>query len=108
MRGSEPMPWRTCSMSAPTRSAMFAISFMKLIFVASIAFAAYLVSSAERTSISTMRSWLRLNGAYSAFILRARAARGGADDDAVRTHAILDRVAFLEEFGIGDDLERNI
>ena len=52
------------SMSAPTRSAMFAISFMKLILVASIALAAYLVSSAERTSIATMRSWLRLNGAY--------------------------------------------
>jgi hypothetical protein len=32
--------------------------------VASIALAAYLVSSAERTSISTTRSWLRLNGAY--------------------------------------------
>ena len=29
---------------------------MKLILVASIAFAAYLVSSAERTSITTMRS----------------------------------------------------
>ena len=56
MRGSEPMPWRTSSTSAPTRSAMFAISFMKLILVASIALAAYLVSSAERSSITTMRS----------------------------------------------------
>ena len=57
------MPMRTCSMSAPTRSAMLAISFMKLILVASMALAAYLVSSAERTSITMSRSWLRLNGA---------------------------------------------
>ncbi len=34
--------------------------------VASIALAAYLVSSAERTSITRKRSWLRMNGAYSA------------------------------------------
>jgi hypothetical protein len=64
MRGSLPMPTRTCSMSAPTRSAMLAISLMKEILVASIALAAYLVSSAERSSIRWMRSWLRLNGAY--------------------------------------------
>ncbi len=43
---------------------MLAISFMNEILVASMALAAYLVSSAERTSISTTRSWLRLNGAY--------------------------------------------
>lgn len=67
------MPFRTCSTSAPTRSAILAISFMKLILVASIAFAAYLVSSAERTSISTIRSRLRLNGAYRRRI-RAMAA----------------------------------
>ena len=66
MRGSEPMPMRTFSMSAPTRSAMLAISFMKLILVASMALAAYLVSSAERTSITTKRSRLRVNGSYSA------------------------------------------
>ena len=53
---------------------MLAISFMKLILVASIALAAYLVSSAERTSIATMRSWLRLNGAYSRFSLSMAAA----------------------------------
>ncbi len=38
---------------------------MKLMRVASMALAAYLVSSALRTSISTSFSWLRLNGAYS-------------------------------------------
>ncbi len=42
---------------------MFDSSFMKLILVASIALAAYLVSSAERTSITSSRSWLRLKGA---------------------------------------------
>ena len=35
---------------------------MKLILVASIAFAAYLVSSAERRSMMIMRWWLRVNG----------------------------------------------
>ena len=56
------MPTRTFSMSAPTRSAMLASSFMKLILVASIAFAAYLVSSEERMSMTIKRSWLRVNG----------------------------------------------
>jgi len=51
MRGSEPMPWRTASISTPTLSARFASSFMKEIRVASMAFAAYFVNSAERTSI---------------------------------------------------------
>ena len=63
MRLSEPMPWRTISTSAPSRSARLAISFMKLILVASMQFAAYLVSSAERTSMTISLSWLRLNGA---------------------------------------------
>ena len=36
---------------------------MNEIRVASIALAAYFVSSAERTSISSSRSWLRWNGA---------------------------------------------
>ena len=40
---------------------------MNEILVASMALAAYLVRSAERTSITTMRSWLRLKGAYSAY-----------------------------------------
>ena len=70
MRGSEPMPWRTISMSAPTCSARRDSSFMKLMRVASIALAAYLVNSALRTSITSMRSWLRMNGAYSARISR--------------------------------------
>ncbi|CAJ7659917.1 Uncharacterised protein [Burkholderia pseudomallei] len=51
MRGSEPIPRRTASMSAPKRSARFASSFMNEMRVASIAFAAYFVNSAERTSM---------------------------------------------------------
>ena len=56
------MPTRTISISAPTASAMFESSFMKLILVASIALAAYLVSSAERMPMTITRSWLRLKG----------------------------------------------
>jgi hypothetical protein len=41
---------------------------MKLMRVASIALAAYLVNSALRTSITCRRSWLRMKGAYSARI----------------------------------------
>ena len=53
MRRSLPMPRRTASMSAPSDSASIASSFMKLIRVASMALAAYLVSSAEATSITS-------------------------------------------------------
>ena len=59
---------RISSRSAPRRSARLASSFMNEILVANMALAAYLVSSAERTSITTMRSWLRLKGAYKVFI----------------------------------------
>ena len=62
LRGPVPMPMRTRSRSAPRRSARLASSFMNEILVASMALAAYLVSSAERRSITTMRSWLRLKG----------------------------------------------
>ena len=62
MRGSLPMPLRTSSMSAPTCSANSANSFMKLMRVASIALAAYLVNSALLMSITTSRSWLRMKG----------------------------------------------
>jgi len=57
------MPWRTSSMSAPTWSARLASSFMKLMRVASMALAAYLVNSALLTSMTRVRSWLRLKGA---------------------------------------------
>ena len=57
------MPRRTASMSAPTLSARLANSFIRLILVASMTLAAYFVSSAERTSMCWMLSWLGLNGA---------------------------------------------
>ena len=50
------MPILTFSISAPNNSAMFASSFIKLILVASIAFAAYLVSSADSTFMQIRRS----------------------------------------------------
>jgi len=66
------MPLRTRSMSAPTRSQRFATSFMKLIRVASIAFAAYFVISAEGMSMKMIGLPVRTNGAYSsAMTLRA-------------------------------------
>ena len=70
MRGSEPMPTRTNSMSAPTFSARRESSFMKLMRVANMALAAYFVNSALFVSITSMRSRLRMKGAYSALINR--------------------------------------
>ena len=52
MRASVPMPMRTWRTSAPTWSHRFAISFMNEMRVASIAFAAYFVSSAEALSMT--------------------------------------------------------
>jgi len=68
---------RTRSMSAPRRSARLASSFMNEILVTSMALAAYLVSSVERASITTMRSWLRLKGAYKVFIASVAAGHRG-------------------------------
>ncbi|MBA7589142.1 hypothetical protein ES708_31218 [subsurface metagenome] len=65
MRESLPMPWRTMFTSAPTISQRFAMSFIKLILVASIEFAAYLVISAEGISINNNGCPFRRNGLYS-------------------------------------------
>jgi hypothetical protein len=59
---------------------------MKLMRVASMALAAYLVSSA----------------------LLARFGIVEADHDAVRLHEVVDRGAFLQEFRIADDMERDV
>ncbi len=99
------MPLRTSSMSAPARSATFASSFMKLILVASIAFAAYLVSSAERMLMTITRSWLRLNGSYSARSSSAVRGLSVPMHDAVGLHEVLDRGALLQELRIRDDVE---
>ena len=63
MRLSAPMPLRTKSTSAPTLSQSSAMSFMNEMRVASIALAAYLVSSAERGSMKRMGFSVRTNGA---------------------------------------------
>ena len=63
MRRSAATARRTWSMSAPTASHTFATSFMNEIRVASIAFAAYLDSSALAQSISMIGAPVRVNGA---------------------------------------------
>ena len=63
MRSSEPMPRRTMSTLAPTRSQRLAMSFMKLMRVASIAFAAYFVISADAMSMKMIGFPVRTNGA---------------------------------------------
>src|SRR6185295_5785009 len=62
MRRSDPMPLRTASTSAPTFSQISAMSFMNEMRVASIAFAAYLVSSAERGSMKRIGFSVRDDG----------------------------------------------
>jgi hypothetical protein len=54
---------RTWSTSAPTASQTFATSFMNEMRVASMAFAAYLHSSALGQSISMMGAPVRVKGA---------------------------------------------
>ncbi len=76
--------------------------------VASMAFAAYLVSSADLMSITIRRSWLRWNGAYIWRIMRYGLFIFRADDDAIRTVEVVDGRTFLEELGIGDDAERSL
>ena len=63
MRRSAPMPLRTKSTSAPTFSQSAAMSFMNEMRVASIALAAYFVSSAERVSMKRMGFSVRTKGA---------------------------------------------
>ena len=64
---SVPIPLRISSTFAPTNSHRLAISFMKVILVAKNAFAAYLVISAERSSMNIMGFPWRTNGAYNRF-----------------------------------------
>ncbi len=62
MRSSEAIALRTLSTSAPNRSQTLAISFMNEMRVASIAFAAYLQSSALAQSITMIGAPVRVNG----------------------------------------------
>ena len=54
IRSSRPMPAATSSTSAPSSSETFAISLMKLIFVARKAFEASFTISALATSVRTI------------------------------------------------------
>ena len=59
---SKPIPILTFSILAPLRSEYLDSSLIKLILVASIAFDAYLVSSADTGSIKSILSCFLLNG----------------------------------------------
>ena len=65
IRESVPIPLRTILTSAPTNSQRLAISFIKLIRVANIELAAYLVISAEGISIKITRKLFNSIGRYS-------------------------------------------
>ena len=95
-------------MSAPNRSARFASSFMKLILVASMAFAAYLVSSAELH----VHDDEFFAAARERLVERAQqfgdARIVGAHHHAIRTHEVFDGRAFLEEFRVGNHVEFDI
>ena len=60
--GVERIPLFTGLTSAPTSSHRFAMSFMKLMRVASIELAAYLIISAEGISVKISRSLIIMNG----------------------------------------------
>jgi len=68
--------------------------------VASMALAAYLASSAERRSITMMRSLERVNGVYKA--CRVWSARGSLVPMITRSgfHEVVDRVALLRNSGL--------
>src|SRR5664279_3571510 len=69
IRESLPIPFRTLFISAPSKSHKLAISLIKLILVASMALAAYLVISAEAMSMKRIGWLLSTNGIYSLFII---------------------------------------
>ncbi len=106
MRVSVPMPLRTLSTSAPTRSHRLATSFMNEMRVASMALAAYLVSSAEAWSMTR----IGLAGAHEGLVELAhdRLDLGvvRADHHPVGLEEVVDRRAFLQELGVGHHGER--
>ena len=74
--------------------------------VASIAFAAYLHSSALAQSITMIGAPVRVNGRYSSRHDFGRARVLDADDDAIGLQEVLDRRALLQELRIAHDAER--
>jgi hypothetical protein len=92
-------------MSAPSRSASSAISFMKLMRVASMALATYLVS----LGAAHVHQQQAVAVAQEGRVQRAHQQHGllvvGAQHHAVGPHEVLDGRAFLQELGVGDDGE---
>ncbi len=74
--------------------------------VASIAFAAYFVSSAEGGSITRMGLPVRTKGSYSLRMTASTVRVVGPDHDAVRLEEVVDGRPFLQELGVRDDRER--
>ena len=73
MRLSLPIPLRTMFTFAPTNSHKLAMSFIKLIRVANMEFAAYLIISALGISVNSIRSFVSMKGRYRRFMIsRAR------------------------------------
>ena len=92
IRVSEPIPLRTMFTSAPTISHKFAISFIKLIRVANIEFAAYLVISADGISMKITRKLFNKNGLYSLDINFS--ARADSTPTTTRSGLIKSLIAF--------------
>ena len=78
---------------------------MKVILVARKALAAYLMSSEVRPVDEHQRRCVQVQRAIDLRHHRLGALVLDADDDAVGALEILDRRAFAQEFGIGDDVE---
>ena len=74
--------------------------------VASMALAAYFVSSALAQSMTMIGAPVRVNGEYSSSISSVARRILRADDDAIGLHEVLDRRALLQELRVADDAER--
>src|ERR1039457_5546252 len=131
MRLSRPIPRATSFTSAPILSHMAATSLMKEILSARKQFEAYLMSSADSTSVTTngtppiesgeeralthvgappprpagRRHGRARGGGDAPLHARPPPRCGGADDDPVGVHEVLDRRPFAQELGVRDDGE---
>src|SRR3954465_6653874 len=116
------MPRRTSLMSAPMRSHKLAISLIKLIFIASMALATYLVISADSGDITKNGCSVRRYGAYSSCSTpptpaprppnTTRTRRAGApgwapgDGNGIGAHEVVDGGPLLEELRIARHVDR--
>ena len=100
------MPLRTSLMSAPTRSQIFAISLIKLIFVASIQFAAYLIISALSMPTEMNGFSVRRNGLYSSS--RISAAAGSSTPTTTRSGFVKSSIAAPSLRNSGFDAMLNV